>query len=396
MEYFLPVFCKVYIQTFVFNYQIEMLQYFFNFWAIPYFIAFLVSIFVAILLILKKQDDKHIQLYTISFLLGIAVTLSAAMATCSLKPDIWNIWNSINSIASVLGATILYHFSYVYFTKKQIFENRKIILSYIPALFIFSFIIITFNQLIEATDYSPLGLFGKVYTGISVIYFPLFYGIIGLFMVLTTINFYKMYKQNKDFILKRQASYFILSSLVVIIGLVITTLLAWYSRFPKLELTIVSLSISGLIIAYSILKHKLFDIEFYVKETFIYLSLTIALIGIFRLIELTVSYYISDVFFEGNLVARLIAAAIVAAIFFPLRNLALKVGNKLFPTFTKSIKSKKQHDLIYKKQLKIAWLDGVITEKEKNMLNNLREEFGISNEEHKNIEKKIIDELKIK
>ena len=240
-----------------------MLQYFFNFWAIPYFIAFLVSIFVAILLILKKRDDKHIQLYTISFLLGIAVTLSAAMATCSLKPDIWNIWNSINSIASVLGATILYHFSYVYFTKKQIFENRKIILSYIPALFIFSFIIITFNQLIEATDYSPLGLFGKVYTGISVIYFPLFYGTIGLFMVLTTINFYKMYKQNKDFILKRQASYFILSSLVVIIGLVVTTMLAWYSRFPKLELTIVSLSISGLIIAYSILKHKLFDIEFY-------------------------------------------------------------------------------------------------------------------------------------
>ena len=30
------------------------------------------------------------------------------------------------------------------------------------------------------------------------------------------------------------------------------------------------------------------------------------------------------------------------------------------------------------------------------MLNNLREEFGISDEEHKNIEKKIIDELNIK
>jgi len=370
-----------------------MSQYFFNFWSIPYFIAFLVSIFVAILLIMKKRDDKHIQLYTVSFLLGVVVSLSAAIATCSLKSDIWNIWSSINSIASVLGATILYHFSYVYYTKKQIFENRKIIFIYIPVLLIFSLIIISFNQLIKSTDYSPLGLFGKVYTGISVIYFPLFYGTIGLLMVFTTINFYRMYKQNKDLILKRQASYFILSSLVIVIGLVITTLLAWYSRFPKLELTIVSLSISGLIIAYSILKHKLFDIEFYVKETFIYLSLTIALIGIFRLIELTLSYYISDIFFEGDLVARLIAAAIVAAIFFPLRNLALKVGDKLFPTF---IKSKKRYDLIYKKQLKIAWSDGIITDKEKNMLNYLREEFGISDEDHKKIEKKIIDELNIK
>ncbi len=372
-----------------------MLLYFFNFWSIPYFIAFLVSIFVAILLILKKRDDKHIQLYTVSFILGVVVTLSASLATCSLKPDVWNIWSSINSIASVFGATILYHFSYVYSTKKQIFENRKILLIYLPTLFILFLIIITFNQVIEATDYSPLGLYGKVYSGLSVIYFPLFYGTIGLLLVFTTINFYKMYKQKKDFILKRQASYFILSSLVVVIGLVITTLLAWYSRFPKLELTIVSLSISGLIIAYSILKHRLFDIEFYVKETFIYLLLTIALIGIFRLIELTVSYYISDVFFEGSLVARLIAAAIVAAIFFPLRNLTLKIGNKLFPSFTKSIKLKKQHDLVYKKQLKIAWSDGVITDKEKNMLNNLREEFGISDEEHKNIEKKIIDELNI-
>lgn len=372
-----------------------MEQYFFNIWSIPYFISFIISFAVALLLILKKRADKHIQLYIVSFLTGVAVTLSAAMATCSLNPDIWNIWNAINSTASALGPTILYHFSYVYYTKKQVLENKKLLVIYLLPVFIFTFNIVSLHQVIVPTDYSPLGLFGKVYTGLFILYFPLFYGSIGLFLILTTINFYKMYKQNIDLILKRQAPYFILSSLVIVIGLIITTLLAWYSRFPKVELTMVALSFSGLIIAYSILKHKLFDIEFYVKETFIYLLLTIVLIGIFRLIELTISNYISDVFFEGDLAARLIAAAIVAAVFFPLRNLALKVGNKLFPTIAQTMKSKKpQYLTVYKKQLKIAWSDGEITEKEQRMLIALREEFRISEDIHRKLELEIIKKKK--
>ncbi len=372
-----------------------MSQYFFNIWSIPYFISLIVGIIVALLLILKKRNDKHIQLYIFSYLLGVAVTLSAAMATCSLIPGIWNVWNSINSTASVLGSTVLFHFSYVYYTKKRIFENKKILVIYFPSLVIFVFNIITLNHLIITTEYSPLGLFGKSYAGLYALYFPLFYGSIGLFLVLTTINFYKMYKQKKDVILKRQASYFILSSLVVVIGLIITTLIAWYSKFPKLELTIVSLSISSIIIAYSILRYKLFDIEFYVKETFIYLFISIVLIGIFRLIELSVSYFISDVFFTGDIAARLIAAAIVAAIFFPLRNMVLKVANRLFPTYDRSMKTKRDQELsFYKKQLKIAWSDGKISDKEQRMLKKMRIYFGISEDTHKKLEKEIVEEKK--
>ena len=117
-----------------------MSLYFFNFWSIPYFIGFFVSIFVAILLILKKRDDKHIQLYTVSFILGVVVTLSAALATCSLKPDVWNIWSSINSIASVFGATILYHFSYIYYTKNGFLKIGKFYL-FIYQHYSFSFLL---------------------------------------------------------------------------------------------------------------------------------------------------------------------------------------------------------------------------------------------------------------
>jgi hypothetical protein len=153
----------------------------------------------------------------------------------------------------------------------------------------------------------------------------------------------------------------------------------------------VALSISGAIIVYGILRHRLFDIEFIVKKTFVYLLVTLALIGIFRLIELILSHFISATFFGGDITARLIAAAIVAGFFFPLRSFGIKIGDRLLPKLTKTVKYEYSKELaVYKKQLEHALEDGELSEKEVRMLKSLRADLGISDKEHDRLKREIV------
>jgi hypothetical protein len=373
-----------------------MSEYFLNLYSIPYWISGLMLISIASILLLKKRKDKHVQLFIVALILLTITVFSAAMATCSRKPGIWDIWNSINTVSSIFGVTVLFHFSYVSFSKKEVFENKKLLLIYIIPLFILVFIAINpQNEIVESPD-TDLGTYGKEFTGFFSFFKPLFYGAIGIMIILTTLNFIRMYRQSKETIQKKRALYFVLSFLIPLIGFTISVILVEiFGIFPRVQLGMVALSITGAIIAYGILKHQLFDIEFIVKKTFVYLVITLVLIGVFRLIELLLSSFISATFFGGDFAARLIAAGIVFCFFFPLRKEAIKIGDKLFPKLVKTVKYDLSHEImVYKKQLEHALEDGVISEKEEKMLNALRIDLGISEEDHEKLKREIIEKNK--
>jgi hypothetical protein len=368
-----------------------MSQYFFNYYSIPYFLSFFVSIFIAGLLFLKKRENKHVQLFIVVQISLAILTLSAALATCSRKPDVWDIWNSINTVSGVLGVTLFYHFSYISLTKKQVLENKKFLTIYLaPLLFLVFVLLNPENIIIESPD-TDLGIYGKEFTGPYSFFKPLFYGFIGIMLVLTTVNFIRMFRGLKNPILKKRSMYFILSSLIPFIGFAISVFMVEIIHIPlHVQLGMVAPSISGVVITYGILKHQLFDIEFIVKKTFVYLLIALVLIGIFRLIELILSNFISATFFGGDLAARFIAAVIVFCFFFPLRNTAVKIGDSLFPKLAKTVKYDFSHEImVYKNQLMHALEDGIITEKEENMLKSLRDDLGISDDDHEKILKKL-------
>jgi hypothetical protein len=364
-----------------------MSQYFFNYYSIPYFLSFFVSIFIAGLLFFKKRENKHVQLFIVVQISLAILTLSAALATCSRDPIIWDIWNSINTVFGVLGVTLFYHFSYVSFTQKKVLENKMFLAIYLVPLMFLIFILINPENIVVESPDTDLGIYGKEFTGRFSFYKPVFYGYIGIMLVLTTLNFIRMYREIKNPILKKRSMYFVLSSLIPFIGFLISVLFVEILQIPlHVQLGMVALAVSGVVIAYGILKHQLFDIEFIVKKTFVYLLIALILIGIFRLIELILSYFISATFFGGDLGARFIAAVIVFCFFFPLRSTAVKIGDRLFPKLAKTVKYDFSHEImVYNNQLKHALEDGVITEKEEKMLKSLRYDLGISDEDHENL-----------
>jgi hypothetical protein len=88
--------------------------------------------------------------------------------------------------------------------------------------------------------------------------------------------------------------------------------------------------------------------------------------------------------------ARLIAAAMVAGCFFPMRRLSIKLGDRMLPRFSETVKIDTDKEVsIYKRQLEMALADGDLSEKEETMLEMLRKDLGITEEGHR----MMLDEL---
>ncbi len=246
------------------------------------------------------------------------------------------------------------------------------------------------NNIAEFPD-TEVGRYGRDYLGNYAVFWPILRSMIFVILLLTTINFVRMQMKAEDPIVRIQALYFTLSVFVPLVGFTISVLLVMFEVFINIQLVIVSFTFTGVLITYGILKYGLFDVEFIVRKTFIYSLIAFPLIGLFRLIELGISYLVSLTFFGGSIIIRLIAAAIVAALFFPLRTYAVKLGDRLFPKFTETVKLDLGKEMkIYRKQLEHVLEDGQISDKEDRMLRTLRDDLGISQEVHE----RLVEEIK--
>lgn len=366
-----------------------MSSYFLNVWALPYFVSFFISFIVAWLLLSRKAKDELVRLYIIAIFFTSLVGFTAGMATCSLDPGVWVAWTSSNFIVSALAVCFVFHFSYVYLVKQRSFENKKIFVIYLVPFFLFSLLLTSFKLSHPEVVQSESGVFGLYYWAESSALSPLvtaLYGFLGLMLTLTCVNFIRMFRQSLDLELRRRASYFVLSFLIPLIGLIIVFIMMIFSVRPKLELSIASLSISRAIIAYGILKDRLFDIDFFVTKSFSYTLTTFLLAWAFLLSEESLNHLISESFFGGIQVSRLISAIFVVILFFPLKDGTHRITARLFPHTVRSMSVPKLRAMeIYKKQLECALEDGVISEAEIRMLKKLRLSLEISDEDHEKL-----------
>ncbi len=103
-----------------------MSQYFFNPLAVPYFISFLVSAALMVLLIVKKRKDRRVQLYIIFQGSLAAISLMAGMASISDDIVTWDKWERFINPVVILGIICIWHFSYISLHDTDVFEDRRI------------------------------------------------------------------------------------------------------------------------------------------------------------------------------------------------------------------------------------------------------------------------------
>lgn len=361
-----------------------MSSYFFNIWSIPYFLSSLISFLLVVLLLVKKRIDKHVQLYIVSQIFVGLLALSAALATNSLDPDHWIFWSAINIITSAISVSITYHFSYVFLRNSPIFANKKLVIIYLVPLTYLTLYLYNYQLFypeMVLVEYSQFGIYASMGSPSSGLLILFFYVYLGVMAILAAINYFRMYRQKFNLDLRRRAAYFVLSTLVPAITLTLTLfLIITVTEYrPKLELTIVSLSISGSIIAYGILKDKLFDISVIVSKSFKYTLMNIGLAWIFVISRETLTPLISELLFSGSQVSTILAGFLVVTFIIPIKNIASRATDKLIPQSEQKLTPSLG---FYHKQLELAYSDGKITKKELTMLKELKIYLDISDEDH--------------
>ncbi len=296
-------------------------RYFWNWWAVPYFLSFFVGLIITLLLLSKKRDDKQVQLYIVTQFFLALLSLAAALSSSSLDSSNWLVWSAINITSSLFATTTLFHFSF-YLLKgdNSFWGTKKLLVIYIIPLF-FSLIWIINPHIIYPDiikiDLALFGIFWSQSTPTSAFLLLTFYTYLGVMVFLAIQNFYRMFRQTEDLELRRRAAYFVLSSLVPGIALTITLgiQLLVENYAPKLEMAIVSLSIAGAIIAYGIFKDQLFDLDVIVSKSVKYALLNIVLAWVFVISRELLIPIVSSTFFSGNELAFILAGFVVVTVF---------------------------------------------------------------------------------
>ncbi|UCH90241.1 MAG: hypothetical protein JSV49_06285 [Thermoplasmata archaeon] len=146
----------------------------------------------------------------------------------------------------------------------------------------------------------------------------------------------------------------------------------------------------ALFFAIAVLKYNLMDIELIIKKSLFYSIIFIMIALIFVVIGEGMEYFIGTVLMLGSgLMPNIVAAFIVAIVFIPLTKQVKRFTDWIFPEARKYEKEYIDRMSAYEATFDAMMADGKISGKEKEALHILREKLEISEEEHRELEKKI-------
>ena len=370
-------------------------SYFWNWWSLPYWISFVASLIVMILLVVKKREGT-VQLFIVAAFLITINTLVSSLAASTLDPDLWLIFIAGTVITGPLAISIIFHYSFSLLIKEPtvkgtILDHKRILIVYLVPLALISMVLIDpellWPKVVVIPDLTNYGIYGSTNTRIPYLW-TIYNFYQGIMLFLVTINFFRIFRQTVG-LERRQAAYFILAALVPAIALTITGFIQ-YIGFPiKLELSTVAVSIAMSIITFGIFKAQLFDIELIVSKSVKYTLLNILLTYVFVISREFLTPLISDIFFSGSQVAMLLAGFMVVTLFTPIKNATSSITAKLLPV-DRPLSLTTENLELYRRQLEIAWTDEKITQKEQMMLDTLRSSFGISLEDHNRLKREVL------
>ncbi|MHA2174858.1 MAG: histidine kinase N-terminal 7TM domain-containing protein [Candidatus Hodarchaeales archaeon] len=252
-------------------------EYFFNPWAIPFFLAAFASLIIGIILIYKAERTPAILLFTAAQITNFIYSLTGALATSVREghPELWNTWMQINGLFGILVVILFFHFSYTYLKGDSLLHNRMFLILYLIPI---GFAILRANLYfkdIRLTERSVYGLYDVGISDISSILYVITNLIFVIFLVAAAYNFFKMYNSD-DLPMKQTSGYFILAALIPLFALTIFLLINFVSPelYIKIDLGNFSTFFVNIIIGFGIIKKDLFNINEILRKRIIPYALT--------------------------------------------------------------------------------------------------------------------------
>ncbi|MDP6156831.1 MAG: histidine kinase N-terminal 7TM domain-containing protein [Candidatus Thermoplasmatota archaeon] len=359
-----------------------MATFAFTNWAIAYFISGAFMVGLSLLLIQKKRSDPIVILFAIGSILGGLTAFSAALMVCITDAHLWLKFAYFYYIADIIALTFLYHFSHMYRVKGSIWKHWKVMVVYLLPLLVSLLIII--NPALMDADFEnkeshPTGhiLPARADTWVG----DFFQGWVVLIGIATFVNCIWIFRQKEDLELRRQGAYFMMAYFFPLIGGIMTNFFKGVLGVHlMLNTAILMMPISMSILAYGILKERLFDIDIIVKRSIQYSLVTFALTGVFFLVEKMMENLVKIEVVGQTKLSGFISAGVVILSSMPVKAIGKKLVEKWFPDVKAldPLEAQKMRDLeIYKEQLRVALAGGSVEWNERRLLGQLRKSYEI-------------------
>ncbi len=374
-------------------------SYVFTVETVLYLLSFLIVFTVTSFVCYQKCRDPVTMLFVSSFYCMATFSISTAMMVSSTTIAAWRLWRSFYVLSDTFGVAFMLHFTRELRYGGAVSESKKILLLYVIPL-IYFVVLFAFPHLfldpvveMEGSSYGrfdsadksgPLHVLRSVYLIVM--------------LVLLINDFFRMFQQGENPALRRRMAYFMLAALFPLAS-VLSTRFAYYIFDYTFSFNVgtVLIPFPAIIMAYGIVKEQLFDINLVVKKSILYTIFTTILAGAFVGIEGLMERLVSTTFLAGLQttvlggieVAKAATSGLVLAISVPAKRVSDNLTDRMFPDIVESalahMTPEKVIDL-YREELRIAWRDGELTDKEEEMLHVFRESMHISDALHEQLE----------
>ncbi len=178
---------------------------------------------------------------------------------------------------------------------------------------------------------------------------------------------------------RNQARYVFLGIFIMIVSFVLGNV------FGIAIISFLLVPASALVFAFAILKHQLMGIEVIIKKGLTYTGISLLIVIIFIALEESMETVITKYLPEGNELFMAIATAIiVSVVVFPAQRLLASTLDRLMPQ-TEDEDARRMRLGSYSTALSTAIADKSISDKELQMLQNLKKDLNISKDEEEEI-----------
>jgi hypothetical protein len=154
-------------------------------------------------------------------------------------------------------------------------------------------------------------------------------------------------------------------------------------------LTIITVPLASIILAITVLRFRLLGVEAVIKKGIVFSLLSFIIVCLFIILGETLEFFFQGVSILGLQIPGILSAVIIALLILPLQGRLEKIINKIFPK--REDKHIRQIRLdTYRTAVKEALADEVVTDKEKKLLERLRESLDISKEDDEIIRDEVL------
>jgi len=214
-------------------------------------LAFFANMSMCCYIYYNGLESKLNKLYILFALSLMMWSLGDFISFASAASEIALFWNHLTVVGACLTVAFLLHFFMVFTKNKFLSKKIYLILFYLPAL-LFVFISFTTNLITESAESVWWGYYlvrGTLY--IPFTFYLVLYVIIGFFLC------YRYYPKSTSAKEKTQTKLLITAIAVPLVGGIMTQIIPVILGFKMIPLTSILTTVTAIIIAYAIVRHKL-------------------------------------------------------------------------------------------------------------------------------------------